>query len=264
MFTQSFESGYLYHLASVSELIWEEDSPLMGTKERYMYMYVIYVMSLSNFVNFMQHSSGNDLLTQDLQAVINLTSTLYGASKASPSNSRKWETHQNLVSKLQNFVPQPLSPTDLVDLDPKHNSSQTILSLIFEEQVATNRLLVSIHSSLEGLSGFLMGRLGFSAHFGATLSSLNNNLIPESWISSLSTENGYPKTLMPALKLLKERHSFQVGILQSGVMPTEFSPLMISKPSDLLSRALYQHATEHHLHPCEVAEQAKVSYYSTK
>ena len=258
MFTQSFESGYLCHLASVSELIWEEDLLLMGTKKRYIFFF--YLISLSNFVIFVQHSLGNDLFIQDLQAVINFTSTLDGASKASPSNYSKWETHQNLVSKLQNFVPQPLSPADLVDLDPKHNSSQTMLSLIFEEQVATNELLVSIHSSLEDLSGFLIGRLAFSAHFGATLSSLRNNLLPESWVGLLSTENGYLKTLMPTLKLLKERHSFHVSILRSGVMPTEFSPLMISKPTDLLSRALYQHAAEHHLHPCKVAVQAKVRY----
>ena len=213
--------------------------------------------SLDNYhCNFAQHSSESDLFLQDLQAVINFTSTLDGSSRSGPT---KWETHKTLVSKLQNFIPQPLSRADLVDLDPKHESLQTMLSLIFEELTATNKVLVSIHSSLEDQFGFLMGHLPFVSHYGTTLSSLSNNLIPKSWINSLSIENGYPETLMTALKLLKERHSFHISILQSGVMPTKFSPLMISKPNDLLSRALHQHACKYQVHPCELTIQAMVS-----
>ena len=204
--------------------------------------------------DFSPSTCSNQLIC-DFQTVINYTSTKDGASK---TNSQKWEAHITLISKLQNFIPQPLSLTDLVELDPNQGTSQNILLLFFEELASTNKILTSLQSLLQSLYNYLNGHLRFTAQIGATLTALSNNSIPENWAHSLSTDHNFPKTLVPALKLLRERFSVCVSILQSGAVPSETSLLMISKPNDLISRTMLSFAREHQLHPCNVTVQAQV------
>ncbi len=211
-------------------------------------------MASAHIQSFDFSPSSNQLIC-DLQTVINYTSTKDGASK---TNSQKWEAHITLISKLQNFISQPLSLTDLAELDPNQDTSQNILLLIFEELASTNRILMSLQSSLWSLYNYLNGHLRFTAQIGATLTALSNNSIPANWAYSLSTDHGFPRTLVPALKLLRERFSVYASVLQSGAVPSETSLLMISKPDDLISRTMLSFAKEHELHPCNVTVQAQV------
>ncbi len=201
------------------------------------------------------YSPRNDQLICDLQTMISYTSAKDGASK---TNAHEWENHSSLALKLRDFIPTPLSPTDLTELDPNQSTSESIPPLIFEELASTNNVLKFLQSSIQSLSDFLNGHLRFTVLSGSMLTALSNSTIPEDWNVVLSTERGFPRKLMPALKLLRERFSFYIDILQSRTVPSEFSPLMISRPSDLMTRTLHSFAREHQLHPCNLSLQAQV------
>lgn len=200
-------------------------------------------------------SSAKSPLLQDLQEVIKHSSINYVTSTIV-----QWESHESVVSKLCDFIPKPLPLAEISSLDPKQDFTQSIPSLLFEELCAHNGLLASIQSSLKTLSNFLRGDLPFSASCGNVLSSVSRGLVPVEWGNLLLEQHGFPQELVPALKLLRQRFSFYISTLQSGTVPTHFSPLIVSNPKDFISRAVHFFATECQLNACDVTVEAIVSY----
>ena len=204
--------------------------------------------------NYVISSAKSQTLLQDLQEVVKHSSSNY----VKPTTIQ-WGNHESVVSKLCDFIPKPLSPSEISNLDPKQEFTQSIPSLLFEELCAHNGIVVSIQSSLKTLSNFLIGDLPFSASYGNILSSVNRGLLPVEWGNLLLEQHGFPQELIPALKLLRQRFSFYVSTLQSGTVPSHFSPLIVSNPKDFISRTVHFFAAECQLNACDVTVEAIVS-----
>lgn len=189
---------------------------------------------------------------------------LQEAFNCSPSNPlqrnlkhTEWESSKLIVSKISEYIPKPLLDAEIMDLDPKQKDTQKILSLLFNELCVHNDIIVSILSYLKTMSNFLLGDLSFSASYGDALSSIHAGVFPSEWKTLLSEWHGFPQELIPALKLLRKRFSFYINILQGGTIPSDFSPLIVSKPSDLVSRV--QHCFAIESNNCDVMMHAIVS-----
>lgn len=152
----------------------------------------------------------------------------------------KWETYESLLSKLQHFIPPPLTYSQLVELDPQEGTTQDLLSILYEELCTHNSALVGLQASLNELLAFLKGDALFTSRIGLTLTSIRENTIPAMWKSLLPFPLALCPELMLALNLLKSRVSFYTRVLQSGKvsLPTVLEPTLFSNPSDVISRVL--------------------------
>jgi len=186
-------------------------------------------------------------------------------SVVSPDAPRRpgWDEYSGLVNKLRSLLPKPLTHTELSGLDPRHQSSQAVSTLIFEELATATQTLIAIQSSLESLNGFLTGVLPYTPHYQTLLLSLVRDSVPVAWRGSLALDQGYPSALVPAVQLLRDRHSLYVNMLQSGAMPAVISTGCLSQPQDLLSRALYQYSSEEAVEPSAINTLAQVNSHQS-
>lgn len=191
-------------------------------------------------------------MLQDIQLVM--------YSSAKPLHS-SWEKHRPVISKLQSFIPLPLSESELSELKEcdmqGQSQSQSLLALFSEELSTHNAALEVIHASLQTILGYFSGNLPFSASLGHFLGSLSRNEIPNEWQYILPLAK-HQIRLVPALKLLKTRVKFYTNRLQSGMLPKTLHPLLFSNPSDFFSRVMHSFAQMHQLFADSVMIDAKV------
>ena len=173
----------------------------------------------------------NLALSEDLQ--------LISPSRLPPTHN-KWEGYESLLSKLQHFIPPPLTYSQLVELDPQEVTTQGLLSILYEELCVHNSALVGLQVSLNELLAFLKGDTPFTSRIGLTLTSIRDNIIPAMWKSLLPFPLAHCPELVLALNLLKSRVSFYTRILESGKvsLPAVLEPALFSNPNDVISRIL--------------------------
>lgn len=153
----------------------------------------------------------------------------------------KWEDYESLLSKLQSFIPRPMTFAELTDLDPQQESTQSLLSLLYEELCVHNSVVVRLQASLNELSTFLKGDSLFTLRIGSALSSIRDNSVPASWKSFLPPPLAQCPELLLALNLLRQRIAFYKGVLEIGKvnLPLVMEPALFSNPEDMMIRILH-------------------------
>ena len=180
------------------------------------------------------------------------------------STQLRWEGYESLITKLWSFIPTPLTESEISDLDIRgeHGQSQSLLVLLCEELRRHNAALMTIHTSLQMLLDYFKGKTPFLAEIGHLIMNIAQNEIPLQWqgvftLTYIPTDGDMQ--LMPVLKLLKSRMEFYMTSLQSGMLPSTFSLLWFSNPSDLLSRVAHSFAQQSQLGGERIILQAKVN-----
>lgn len=170
-------------------------------------------------------------LLEDLQLIY--------PSQPSPTHSR-WESYESFLSKLQYFLPSPLTYSQLVELDPREDTTQHLLAVLYEELCVHNSALVGLQASLNELLTFLKGDTLFTTRIGLTLTSIKDNTIPAMWKGLLPFPLAQCPELVLALNLLKSHVSFYTRVLESGKvsLPVVLEPTLFSNPRDVISRVL--------------------------
>ena len=171
----------------------------------------------------------------------------------------KWESCKPMILKLSMLIPLPLSYSEITELTPQKEHSQSPMTLIHEELCVINFVLTSLHCSLKLLSDFLNGVVPFSKTIGKILTSLQNSTLPNEWCVHLPNPLNQIGDLVSFLKLLRSRNEFYLFTLRSGAFPLEINPLMFSTPSEVISRMLHKFAADLEVSPDEVQVTAKVS-----
>lgn len=193
-------------------------------------------------------------ILQDFENLITSTSNQRGRAKRELLIS-----HHPTLSKLKAFLPPVVSESDLVELDPQHNSLHALPSLINRELRLHNQHIVWLHASLELMLSFLESKVPFTASIGVDVMSVAADAIPPSWTGILPKPLSHMTSLMSTVKLLNARVAFYKRTLQSGTLPSKLNPLLFSTPQDLISSRACSFALECQISVSNVMVEGKVS-----
>ena len=192
---------------------------------------------LNNLVLFQMDAVRSSALSEDLKLIF-------------PSQSHahnKWEEYEPLLSKLRSFIPPAFTYSQLTELDPQEETTDSLLSILYEELCIHNSVLIRLHASLNEIFSFLKGDTLFTSRIGLALTSIRNNTVPVIWRSLLPTPLAECPELVLALNLLRCRIAFYAKVLLKGSVSSGLSvlePVLLSNPEDVISRIFKKSTSE--------------------
>lgn len=168
------------------------------------------------------------------------------------------------LASLRQLLPAPLSHEEINDLSPTAQPDsghlQTIVSFLYQELQHTNRLLLSIHASLQWISERSAHPFQLSSRAAQAVAEMAENKIPQLWSAILPAHLASLPSLLLLVQLLQGSVDYLISTIKGGwSLSVKLHPLWVSNPTDLMSRVQHWFAEVQQMPPSEVTLMAEVS-----